>query len=410
MAKTCSLIKANNYFYVSFSCDDVRLRYPTGVKDTTPLPDTGKKQLEKIAGLVNKYADKYAFLGQPILEPELRAFIDKELGVKKKKLPANNLIEDHKQWIEGMRAGRILKKKSKKRYSPKSIDQFERMRARWEECAADPQCRFVLSYNMTIEHVNELVVWAVKNEYAQNSIYNIVNNLKIFLTWGYKEGKHSNKVFEDSNFNVPQEEADAIAPTYEEIAALYNYPFTKSAQIKHRDFFVYGCFLALRVEDLRRINDYHLAGDVFEVLTSKTDKKVTIPCHWIAREIHAKYNGKIPIVHRQNLASMLPKICEKAGITGKKLIAYTVGGVKVDRYYERCQLFQPHSMRRFYATWMYYVLKYPPKAIMPITGHTSEAQFLKYVKIEDELNAKEIANSPAFQKPTGSSSNPSAEL
>lgn len=411
MAKTCSLLRANSYIYVSFPCSDERVRYPTGVKDTTPLPENGAKKIERIRMLIDNYSTKYEFLKLPVLKEELEDYLDRELNVirRKKKAAVGDLVRDHKQWIADMRVGKILKKKSKKRYSPKSVDQFERMLQRWEECAEDKSSGFTLSYNMTIEGFNKLVVWLVKNQYAQNSIYNIVNNLKIFLTWSYKEGKHANKIFEHPDFNVPQEETDAIAPTYKEIETLYRHPFTRNADIKHRDFFVYGCFLALRVEDLRRINDYHLVGDVFEVLTSKTGQKVTIPCHWIAREIYEKYDGKIPIVWRQNLASRLPDLCEAAGIAGKKLITYTVGGVKVEKYYERYELMQPHTMRRFFATWMYYELKYPPKAIMPITGHKSEAQFLKYVKIEEELNAREIANSPAFQKPGGSSSDLSAE-
>lgn len=408
MPKTCSLIKANSYYYLSFSCDDGRLRYPTAVKDTEPLPDTSTKRLHKIRSIAERYIEKYTFLGQPILEGELRAYLDKELGVVRKTKQSNAFLEDHKQWVAGMRSGVILKKRSKKRYSPKSIAQFERMRDRWEECAADKSSGFTLSYGMTIDHVNKLISWLVNNEYAQNSVYNVVNNLKIFLSWAHDKGMHTNKIYEHPDFNVLQEQADAIAPTYEEIEALYNFPFTTKPEIKHRDFFVYGCFLALRVEDLKRINSYHLVGDVFEVLTTKTDKKVTIPCHWMGKEIYNKYNGKVPIIHRQNLAKMLPKICKKAGISGKKLITFTAGGVKREQYYERWELIQPHSMRRFYATWMYNILKYPPKAIMPITGHTSEAQFLKYVKIEEELNAREIANSPAFQKPTESSSDLSA--
>jgi integrase len=343
------------------------------------------------------------------LKAELETYLDKKFNPKRgmKKAVAGNFIEDHKKMIAAMRSGELLKKKSKKRYSPKSIDQFERMRKRWEECAADNESGFVLSYNMTIDVFNKLVVWLVKNQYLQNSIYNVVNNLKIFLTWSHNEGRHNNTVYKHPDFNVPQEDADAIAPAYKEIENLYKCKFTKKADDKHKDFFVYGCFLALRVEDLRRINEYYLVGDVFEVLTKKTGQKVTIPCHWIAREIYEKYNGKVPIVWRQNLAKRLPDLCKEAGITGKKLITYTAGGVKVEGYYERYQLIQPHTMRRFYATWMYYELKYPPKAIMPITGHKSEAQFLKYVKIEDELNAKEIASSPAFQKPPESSSGPS---
>lgn len=402
MPKTCSILKAKGYILLSLPCDDGRLRYSTGVKDTEDLSKKDAKRVDDIKEAINNYVLKYSdILKEQVKVAELRAHLDKQFNPDKlgKRKSAGDFVGDHKKMLEAMRTGAMLKKKSKKRYSLESIDQFERMRQRWEECAADKESGFVLSYEMTKEHVNKLIVWLVRNEYAQNSIYNIVNNLKIYLTWSFNEGKHNNEVYKDSVFSVPQEEADAIAPTYAEIEAFYKHPFTKLADIKHRDFFVYGCFLSLRVKDLRRINNYHLVGDIFEVLTKKTDKKVTIPCHWIAKEIYHKYNGQIPIVWRQNLAKKLPKLCEAAGITGKKLITYTVAGVKVEKYYERYQLIQPHTMRRFFATWMYYELKYPPKAIMPITGHKSEAQFLKYVKIEDELNAKEIASSPAFQKP-----------
>jgi integrase len=418
MAPTCSILKAKGYILLSLPCEDGRLRYSTGVKYTDPLPENDQKRVDEIRDAIDNYAIKYTeILDEPIKLEAITLYIDKLFNPRKlertKAKKTSNLVEDHKKMIAGMRAGEILKKKSKTRYSDESIAQYERMRERWEECAeatkGDAKFRFNLSYDMKVEDVRNLLIWLIKNEYSQNSIYNIVNNLKIFLKWAHVEKLHSNEIYRNEEFNVPQEEADAIAPTYEEVIKLYNHQFTRKQRERCRDFFVYGCFLALRANDLRRINDYHLVGNIYEVLTKKTGKKVTIPAHWICLEIYKKYNGVIPVMFRQNLGWLLPKICKEAGITGKKLITFTIGGVKVERYYERWELFQPHSMRRFYATWMYNELKYPPKAIMPITGHKSEAQFLKYVKIEDEINAIQISSSPAFQKPSGFSSSPSVE-
>jgi integrase len=400
MPRTSSTLVANNYIYVSFRCDDDRLRYPTGVKDSNSLGKSESKKIEKIKGLIDNYSLQYELLGQPVKKAELESYLDRLVKPDKvKKKSDRDFVSDHKRMIQAMRDGTLLKKKSKKKYSPASIDQYQRMRERWEECAADPTSGFLLSYDMTIEIFRKLLVWLIKKNYSQNSIYNIVNNLEIFLRYAYNEGYHANKIYEHREFAVPQEESDAIAPTYDEVITLYNTPFKRKSEEQARDLFVYGCFLALRVKDLNRINEYKLIGNVYELSTQKTGKKVIIPCHWIGREIYNKYNGIIPTFLRQTFSRILPRICKAAGITGEKLITMTVGGEKIEKYYKRWDLISPHSMRRFYATWMYRDLRRQPREIMAITGHESEESFFKYIKIELEMNAHEIANDPAFKKP-----------
>lgn len=405
----CTIVNIGRYVCLSYYCKDNRLRYSTGVEKIKAESKSGEKRINKIKDVADGYILEYTNQDKDIYEKELRTFLDKtfnperieKANQKAKEAAFRSLVDDHKNWIAGMREGLILKKKTKTRFSKMSVNQYERMRNRWEECAADPLSGFVLSYDMTITHFRNLVNWMIRMDYSQNSMYNIVNNLSIFLKYAYGEGYHSNKIFEHEEFSVPQEDADAISPKYNELIVFYNTPLKRKSDELARDLFVFGCFLALRVEDLSRINEYKLCGDHFELLTEKTSKRVVIPCHWLAKEIYEKYNGKMPVYIRQTLARILYRICKESGaFPGEKLMTMTIGGQKREFRYNRYELITPHTMRRFFATWMYRDLRRQPREIMLITGHETEESFFKYIKIELEDNAQEILNLPEFKKPS----------
>lgn len=401
MKGECTTIVANKYLFISYHCSDGRLRYPTSIKAQDDSPNSAAK-LQNIKKLANDYISKFILMGDSIIKADFERYLNMKLRPGKAQKGERDLIKDHAEMIREMREGKLLKRKSKAKYSLQTIAQYERMCARWQECTADPDSNFKLNYSMTIDSVKNLISWLVQKEYAQNSVYDIINNLQIFLRYAKRKGYHQNDVQDNREFTVAQETSDAIAPTYDEILTIYNHKFDMPGMERARDFFVYGCFLALRVRDLQKINDYKLCGDVFEVFTQKGGKRVVIPCHWIAKEIYNKYDGIIPVSCRQHLARYLPKICKAAGISGTKLIVYTEGGVKKEIQYNRQDLFTPHTMRRFFATWMYKDLRRQPREIMPITGHESEESFFRYIKIELEMNAEEILNDPAFRKPAGS--------
>ncbi|MFB6456519.1 hypothetical protein ACE38W_14695 [Chitinophaga sp. Hz27] len=388
---------SNGYIVISFHCKDKRLRFPTGQK----AGDNSTKALRKIEAVkkaVDDYVFQYTSRAIDIIHDELKTYLDNKFRPDQKKKIANrDLIADHKAMIADMESGALLKPKSKTRYSKASILHYDSMRKVWEDCAADPTSEFVLNYDMTLTLFNNLVKWMMLNGYKQNSMSCVVNCLEIFFRYTAGLGYHQNDVYKHKDFTVPNEESDAIAPTFDEVKAIYNLQL-KGIRERVRDFFVYGCFLALRVKDLKRINKYIPNGRFMEVYTSKGSKKVTIPLHWIAKEIYEKYEGRIPIPCLSSLYNHIPEIAKVAGVTGKKLKTYTQGGIKKEQYFERADMFRPHSMRRFFATWMYKDLRRQPREIMLITGHSSEDSFFKYIKIEAEENALEILNDPAFCK------------
>lgn len=409
MENSSTVLRSEKHIKISFYCHDARLRYPTGIKIVDAETKIGARRIKAIMNAIDEYSREFTLLGKDIIKDDLIAYLDAKFNLdklEKAKMKAvaaskRSLVEDHKKMINMMRSGQLVKKGNKGKYSEDTISQYERMRERWEECAADPQSGFVLSYDMNMEHFRNMVAWMIKREYSQNTMYNIVNNLGIYLRYSHSEGYHSNEVYKHREFSIPQEDSDAIAPSYKEVLSLYNAPVKEGNEERARDLFVFGCFLALRVKDLSRINNYKLVGDVFEINTSKTGTKVIIPCHWLAKEIYDKYNCVMPVFHRQTFARILARVCESSKvIKGKKLIAMTKAGKKVEKYYNRSELITPHSMRRFFATWMYRDLRRQPREIMPITGHETEESFFKYIKIELEDNAKEILNLKEFKRPS----------
>lgn len=64
-------------------------------------------------------------------------------------------------------------------------------------------------------------------------------------------------------------------------------------------------------------------------------------------------------------------------------------------FLQKCELVKTHTARRSGATNMY-LAGIPTIAIMKITGHKTEKEFMKYIKITEEQTAMELMNHPYF--------------
>ena len=66
------------------------------------------------------------------------------------------------------------------------------------------------------------------------------------------------------------------------------------------------------------------------------------------------------------------------------------GGKIITLVYPKYQLVGMHTARRSFATNMY-KRRFPTISIMKLTGHTTESNFLKYIKVTPEENAVMMA-------------------
>lgn len=152
-----------------------------------------------------------------------------------------------------------------------------------------------------------------------------------------------------------------------------------------RDLFVLGCFTGLRFSDIIDITDNHIfkEGDniVISKLTKKTKTRVKIPLIKPAISIIAKYDHKFPKldIGAQMFNIRIKNIVKASGIINE--VEYFDGEKTLKDY--KYNLISSHTMRRSFASIMYFEMKMQPKQIMKFTGHSSIATFEKYLRISE---------------------------
>lgn len=395
------MIKANGYWYATRNCDDGRLRYSTKVLVSDQSKSAGLR-LARIDKIIAQYVERCKILERPVIQSELRAHLDAEL-TNKPAAKKTTFFGDYEQMLEDMRSGKLLKKDGN-RFSDGAIRPCENAKKAFQEY--EKQSGFKFSYQMTQNDYMVYLKWLNDRNYSKNTIAWAVGYLAGFFSKMHAAGKHTNMLYKD--WKYAGEESDTVYLSVKEITALYNLDL-KGGQERARDIFVFGCWVALRAKDLKRINEYERRGDVFEILTNKTKEKVIIPIHWMADKIYKKYNGVLPVYSTpEGLNYHLPDICKAAGINERRLVTITRGGIKQAEYYYKYDLVSIHSARRCFATNMY-LAGFPVRSIMKITGHRTEISFFKYIRVDKEENAQMMLAHPFLREPSESSSTPSAE-
>lgn len=234
--------------------------------------------------------------------------------------------------------------------------------------------------------------------YSRNSVCATFSILKIWLNAAIKEG------LLDTDFHkslpTKEETEKKISLTEDEITALYNLDIpklmkdglidAKSTIEVSRDLFVIGCWTGLRRADLNRINEalFDFTKNTLTIQTQKTEAKVTIPLHPYVKALYTKYNGKFPrLVDKSKSNAHLKELGRLAGLNDLVQQSETKCGKSVLNKYLKYQCIGFHTARRSFATNLYRK-GMQTLAIMSMTGHTSEANFLKYIKIQNEEYAE----------------------
>ena len=245
----------------------------------------------------------------------------------------------------------------------------------------------------------EFEAWAYTSKnYRSNTIPATFSVLKVWLKEAEKEGLIVDKSFHQ--YRSKGTDVENIYLTVKEIEKIYNLDIkdlidkgkidAKSQIEVTRDLFVISCYTGLRLGDWNRLNSsvWNFDKNTLTIITSKTGEKVVIPLHKSVIELYHKYNGNFPnsidkthsIAHLQHLGML-------AEITDEVLMKEVVGGVSTSKKYKKYQLIKNHTGRRSFATNMY-IAGAPTIGIMKITGHKTELNFLKYIKITREENAE----------------------
>ena len=235
-------------------------------------------------------------------------------------------------------------------------------------------------------------------KYAEKTAKRMIGRFKFFCGRAEAENiiisqSYKNRVF------VAKEKHDYKEPYFDEIeiSKIYNLDLSKDATLDNvRDNLIIGLWTGLRVSDFNnklKLDNFH--DDFIEIETEKTKTFVSIPVHWMIREILKKRNGNLPekisdpkfnkhiksiskrLKFNQSMMGGVSTVDEKTGIKRK-----------VVKIYEKHELVTSHICRRSFATNNYGTV--PNQTLMAICGWASEEQMLDYIKKTNREHAETL--------------------
>ena len=224
---------------------------------------------------------------------------------------------------------------------------------------------------------------------ATNTVGKTIKNLKIFLRDCGR--KKITEPIDISDFKVHQEEVENIYLTEQEIYSIYKLDLSGEQKLDEvRDLFVLGCFTGLRYSDLTNINPANIKGDFIHITQGKTMTNVIIPLNQTAKQIIKKYNGGIPEgIHMNSFNKLIKDIAVKVGIDDEIILAQKKGGERFDKTFKKYELIASHTCRRSFCT-NEYLKGTPTIFIMKISGHRTERNLLKYIKVDEQVAAEKM--------------------
>ena len=243
-----------------------------------------------------------------------------------------------------------------------------------------------------------------KNNYSINTIGKHIKNLTTILNRATEDGYNDNMKYRHREFKALSEDTVTIYLTETEIDALYNTDLSKT---KHwelaRDIFLIGYYTGQRVSDYNGITKDQIktfnGKRVFEFKQQKTGKLVYVPIHPRVEAIMKdRYNGLPPRkLNDPDINEYIKQAGRKAKINELITVKKTSGGKKIIKDVAKHNLIVSHTARRSFCT-NAYLSKMPTLDIMAISGHTTEREFYKYIKVTPQEQAVKIADSTFFNK------------
>lgn len=236
---------------------------------------------------------------------------------------------------------------------------------------------------------------------STNTIGRHIKQLKRIMKTSRLEKLHNNTEYE--NFKEPKAKVHSIYLNEDELRKLYDLKLSGTDE-KIRNVFLIGCFTLQRFSDYSRISPDMIQsrpnnGKVIELIQTKTNQRVVIPINPTLNTLLKKYDYKVPKIQPQKLNDRIKELAREAGITESIQIEKYKGGRRINETVPKCDLIMSHTARRSGCTNMF-KNGFQPLIIMKISGHQTEREFLKYIRITQEETADGLLIDSNFNKPS----------
>lgn len=239
-------------------------------------------------------------------------------------------------------------------------------------------------YNDYIQYLTHTV------KLSSNTIGDHIKRIKTILNEATEKEINKNMTFRSRYFAKPSEQTQSIYLNRSELKEMEVLDLSANKRLDAvRDLFLIGCYTGLRYSDYSILKPEQIIDGFIETTQTKTGTPVVIPIHPTVKKILDKYNGQLPKApSNQKTNDYLKEVGKLIAclqiITSK---TFTKGGVKVIEQYQKWELLTTHTARRSFAS-NEYRAGTPAITIMAITGHKTEKDFLKYIKLTPKEHAE----------------------
>ena len=368
------------------------------VKASSPLATETNAFLDKVQVISNKEFTKFLELnGREPLPNELKQSIENELfGIKdrlKQTIP-NEFYTYFEYYIE-MQSKRT--KKDGKKIGKSTLSNYRNALERIKEFETDTR------YKITFESIDLDFYYSFvdylenSGKYKLNTIGKYIKTLKGILNDATANGVNKNLKYKGPHFVILKEETTEIYLDSGQLKDLQELDLSDNPRLdRARDLFLILCYTGQRFQSLIDIvNPKNRERGHIELKQEKTGAEIQIPILPPLEQIFKK-NKRIEVISNTRLNAYIKEVCALVPSFNREVKEeYTKGGKKISITKPFHSLVCTHTGRRTFAT-NFYKENFPVPLIMAITGHKTETEFYKYIRMTPTESAdrfKELYNS-----------------
>lgn len=398
---------------LNFAYGKVRLRYSVGYKSCYNDWDFEKQKVRNKSTIENKdeinallsnlesgLIKEYARLSKthPIVPKELLVH---RLDVVSKRIPESSIdIDRNLTFFDVIEKVIKLKAPNITKITERSYTQTKK---RLQEFEKHQNIKLTFD-SINMDFYSKFNVFMESNSYSLNTIGKHIKNFKTFLNYALAEGYTTNQRFRSKDFKVKTEVTTEIYLTDSEIEAMLKKDLSKYPELEHaRDVFLMGCYSGQRISDyngLKKEDIVKVNGIRFFKIKQKKNRKygreVLCPITKEMVQIMKRYDGNPPPkIYEQDLNENIKQVGQMLEWDENVKCEYTKGGKIETDFTPKYDLIKSHTARRSFCTNKY-------KAgmsvfdIMLFSGHTTEKEFYKYIRIKNQERASHIVKSGFF--------------
>ena len=247
--------------------------------------------------------------------------------------------------------------------------------------------------------------YCLSNGYAPNTIARTIRFIKTICKHAKSNGLETS--YQLDSIKVKYHKIESIYLTVNELETIEKTRGLVEHLDNARDWLLISCYTGQRVSDFMRFtkemirfekNKEGVLKPLIEFTQKKTGKEMTVPLSQKVMDILSKRNGEFPrAISDQKYNDYIKIVCREAKITQKvngSIISETApeSGIyrKETGVFEKCDLVTSHIGRRSFATNNYGTI--PTSFLIYVTGHSTEAMFLNYIRKSNKDIAMELTN------------------